>query len=127
MSEASLYERIGGGAAVEEMVGEFYRHVLADSDLRPFFEDTSIDRLERMQREFFAAALDGPPMSIDVDLAAIHQGMPITRHHLTLFVGHLIDVLEGRHEIDRSNAMRIIYRIAVLSDEVIGGGAGEDG
>ncbi len=127
MSDESLYDRIGGAKAVEELIGEFYRHVLADPELGPFFENTSIERLERMQREFFAAALDGPPMSFDVDLATIHQDMAVTRHHLTRFVSHLIAVLESRHEIDRSDAMQIIYRIAVLSDEVIGGGVGEDG
>ncbi len=45
---------------ISEVIDEFYDRVLADPDLKPFFRNTSMDKLRRMQREFFSAALDGP-------------------------------------------------------------------
>ena len=45
---------------VAEVVEDFYTRILADPELKPFFRNTSIDKLHSMQREFFGAALDGP-------------------------------------------------------------------
>lgn len=123
----SLYERIGGSAAVDGLVDEFYGRVLNDPTLRPFFERTAIDRLKRIQKEFFAAALDGPVSVSDVDLARIHNGMGIQRRHVTAFVEHLINVLETSSNVSRTDCMDIVYRISTYSDQIIDGAGGEDG
>lgn len=123
----TLYDRIGGADELADMVAVFYRRVLADAELLPYFQDASVEKLVHMQQEFFGAAFDGPTTVGGSDLAAIHHGMGITRRHLTRFVEHLIDVVEERHNISRRDAMDIIHRIAVLGDRVLGEGAGEDG
>ena len=123
----TLYERIGGASAVKDLIGEFYRRVLADGSLRHFFRETSIDKLTRMQEEFFAVALDGPTGSAQTDLTGTHHGLGITREHFTRFVDHLISVVEERHSIGRRDAMDIIYRVAMYSDEVIGESGGIGG
>ncbi len=125
--DVSLYERIGGAAAVDEMVDAFYLRVLGDPELRPFFDGVSIERLRKMQKEFFAAALDGPVSTSDTDLARAHQHLAITRHHVTRFVRHLIDVLDEHALIHRRDAMEIIYRIGTYTDEVVGDAGGTDG
>ena len=56
----TLFERVGGEQTIAEVVYNFYERVLADPELKPFFKNTSMDKLRRMQREFFSAALDGP-------------------------------------------------------------------
>lgn len=123
----TLFERVGGAEVVGEMVQQFYARVLADPQLRPFFENTSLDKLVHMQQEFFAAALDGPMGTGDPDLAKIHQGMAIGRKHITLFVNHLISVLDERQAINRRDAMDIVFRIATYSDQVMGEAGGADG
>jgi truncated hemoglobin YjbI len=55
----SLYQRLGGEAGVKKLLVAFYGNVLADPTLKPFFVDVSMDKLLRMQEEFFGAALDG--------------------------------------------------------------------
>lgn len=123
----TLFDRIGGQPAVNDMVDEFYGRVLADPELRPFFDETSVDKLKHMQTEFFAAALDGPMSAGDRDLAKVHQGRGITRAHVTRFVDHLISVLDERNAITRRDAMDIVFRIATYSDQVIGECGGADG
>lgn len=129
MSESTetLFDRVGGTAGIGDMVDEFYGLVMADRDLRPFFENTSLDKLKHMQKEFFAAALDGPMTMGDPDLARVHQGLGITRKEVTRFVNHLITVLDNRHSIERRDAMDIVFRIATYTDEVIGDSGGADG
>ncbi len=126
-SSQTLFDRVGGQAAVNDMVDDFYARVLADPELRPFFAETSVDTLKRMQTEFFAAALDGPMSAGDRDLTKAHQGRGITRKHVTLFVDHLISVLDERDAITRRDAMDIVFRIATYTDQVIGESGGADG
>jgi hemoglobin len=45
---------------VDELIEAFYVRVLADPLLAPFFQDTPLDRLRKMQKELFAMALGGP-------------------------------------------------------------------
>ena len=126
-SEVTLFDRVGGADAVHDMVDAFYIRVLGDPELRPFFDDVSVDRLRRMQKEFFAAALDGPMKNSDHDLSAIHQGLGISRQHVTRFVRHLIGVLEAREAIGRNDAMEIIFRIATFANDVVVEAGGVDG
>lgn len=116
----TLFARIGGQAAVAEMIDAFYIRVLADPELRPTFEGASLERLHNMQKEFFATALDGPVSRSDHDLVRAHAGLQITRHQLTLFVRHLIGVLDSRELISRSDAMEIVFRIASYTDDIVG-------
>jgi hemoglobin len=58
--QQTLFERVGGEQTIRELIHEFYDRVVADPELKPFFINTSMDKLRRMQREFFSAALDGP-------------------------------------------------------------------
>ena len=126
-SHVTLFDRIGGSEVVAEMVDAFYVRVLADHELRPFFDGVSLERLSRMQKEFFAAALDGPMTSSDQDLSRSHQDLGISREHVTRFVRHLIGVLESRDAITRSDAMEIIFRIATFAYDVVGDTGGIDG
>ena len=52
----SLYEQLGGEEMVTKMVSIFYRKVLADPRLKPFFEHMDMGRLESMQRMFLSTA-----------------------------------------------------------------------
>jgi hypothetical protein len=74
----SIFERIGGDQMISEVIDEFYDRVLADPDLKPFFRNTSMDKLRRMQREFFSAALDGPITYSGKPLSHVHHGRGIT-------------------------------------------------
>ena len=51
--QESLYERIGGAAALDAALPEFYRRVLADPELSYFFDDVHIPNLIAAQKKFF--------------------------------------------------------------------------
>jgi hypothetical protein len=52
------YERLGGEAGGKKLLLAFYGKVLAEPSLKPFFIEASMDKLLRMQEEFFGAALE---------------------------------------------------------------------
>lgn len=57
---ASLFERIGGEAAVNAAVDLFYRKVLADDRINAFFEGIDMDRQVAKQKAFLTMAFGGP-------------------------------------------------------------------
>ena len=117
--QQTLYQRVGGEQAITELIHEFYDRVLADSELKPFFKDTSVDKLRRMQREFFSAALDGPVTYTGRPLSHVHHGKGITKHHFARYVDHLIDTLRSR-DITGEDVNDIIGRINTYANEITG-------
>ena len=78
---STIYEQIGGTAALEIVVEDFYARVLADQELAGFFSGTNMSRLKGRQVEFFAAALGGPEPYTGAPMRQVHQGRGITAHH----------------------------------------------
>ena len=122
---ATLYEQIGGAETIDKLIGNFYQCVLADPLLSPFFENTSIEKLERMQKAFFTIALGGPDPEMATSIYEVHRGRGIMRKHLTRFTEHLMTTL---HEIgvEEENAKSVYQRISIYADDVLGEAA-EDG
>jgi hemoglobin len=118
----TLYDRIGGEEAIEAVVFDFYRRVFADAELAPFFADMPVERLKVMQREFFAAALDGPVQYTGRPLDQVHAGLGITTRHLARFLDHLMEALAERG-ITESDRYEIHSRINTYADEITGGTA----
>ena len=115
----TLFVRIGGEQTVAELIGDFYDRVSADPELKPFFKNTPMEKLRRMQREFFSAALDGPITYTGKPLSYVHHGRGITRHHFALYVDHLLETLRD-HDITDQDVQEIIGRISTYADEITG-------
>lgn len=68
----SLYDRIGGDAAVDAAVDIFYRKVLADDRINGFFDDVDMDRQAAKQKAFLTLALGGPSRYSGKDMRSGH-------------------------------------------------------
>jgi hemoglobin len=113
----TIYDQIGGVEALETVVEDFYRRVLADDELAGFFTGTNMARLKGKQVEFFAAALGGPVPYSGAGMRQIHQGRGIGMHHFNLVAGHLSDSLTGAG-VPEPIVGQIIAAIAPLADEI---------
>lgn len=121
--DRKLYESIGGATGVNALVERFYANVLNDPQLAPFFEHARMDRLHRMQREFFAAALGGPVDYSGDSIAHAHHGRGIGRAEFQRFVQHLFDTLSG-FQLTEGERYAIIQRINRYVNEVTGAPGG---
>src|SRR3954463_11024837 len=122
MSETATnhFERIGGEPAVSLLIDRFYERVQADPVLAPFFRDSSMDRVRRMQKEFFALALDGPPAYTGMRLSHAHSGRGITVRHFSRFAGHLLETLREL-PLDEREVLGVIDRLNIHADDITGG------
>ncbi|WP_193046344.1 group I truncated hemoglobin [Mycolicibacterium baixiangningiae] len=113
----TIYEQIGGAEALEGVVEDFYRRVLADGQLAGFFTGTNMARLKGKQVEFFAAALGGPEPYTGAPMRQVHQGRGITVHHFNLVAGHLTDTLNAAG-VPKPLVTEIIGVVAPLADDI---------
>lgn len=92
----SLFERIGGNAAVEQTVIKLYARLLSDPLLAPFFKNADLNELHRSQSAFVTMAFGGPHHYKHIDLRAVHfdahiQGL--THVHFDATLKHLQDAM----------------------------------
>jgi hemoglobin len=93
-STSSLYERLGGQPAIGVATETFYRKVLADPVLAPYFDDIDMERQVNKQAAFLTMALGGPNSYTGRDLRTVHASMPgLGDEHVNLVVGHLAQTL----------------------------------
>ncbi len=70
--QATLYERIGGEAAVNAAVDLFYRKVLNDYRINRFFDNADMEKQIAKQRAFFTMAFGGPNNYTGQDMRNAH-------------------------------------------------------
>jgi len=71
----SLYEKIGGEAAIMAAANLFYEKVLADPLTAPFFGGLDMEGQIRKQMAFLAWAFGGPAEYRGRDLRSAHAGL----------------------------------------------------
>ncbi len=89
----SDYEAIGGGPAVSAVVDDFYKRVLADPRLVPYFDGVDLPRLKRHQALLVTQVLGGPQNYDGRSLAEAHASMAINYDEFLAVLGHLAAAL----------------------------------
>lgn len=71
----TLFDQLGGPAAVDAAVDIFYRKVLVDDRVSRFFDSVDMDRQRAKQKAFLTMAFGGPNAYAGKDLRAGHAHM----------------------------------------------------
>jgi len=70
---ASLYERLGGEAAVDAAVDIFYRKVLTDERVSDYFDDVDMEAQAAKQKGFLTMVFGGPNNYTGKDMREGHK------------------------------------------------------
>jgi hemoglobin len=92
-----LYDLIGGRQTVSAATESFYRRVLADDRVSPFFASTDMTHLRARQSMFISMLLGGRVVYTGKDIAAAHAGARargLNGTHFDTFLKHFRDPLE---------------------------------
>ena len=96
---ASLYERLGGDAAVHAAVDIFYQKILADPEINVFFDHIDMDKQMRKQRAFLTYAFGGPNHYTGQGLRNAHSRLVkefnLKDEHFDKVLNHLDDTLRS--------------------------------
>ena len=88
----SLYDKIGGAAAVDAAVDVFYRKVLSDYRINRFFDDIDMEEQAVKQKAFFTMAFGGPNNYTGRDMRNAHAPlvkMGLDNSHFDAVMEHL--------------------------------------
>jgi hemoglobin len=117
--EDSLYQKLGGKAAINAAVDAFYVKVLADDRVKHFFEDVSMDKQIRKQKEFLSAAFGGPVPWTGKDMRKAHTGMGITEEHFNAIAENLVNTLKDL-KISQELIDQVVAIALTVKDDVLG-------
>ncbi|KAA0017016.1 group I truncated hemoglobin [Antrihabitans cavernicola] len=114
----SIYQRIGGGQAIEAVVVDFYDRILDDRHLSGFFTGANVSRLKGRQTEFFCAALGGPEPYTGASLPDVHRGRAITQAHFDRVATHLGAALTAAG-VSPAVIDEVLTTVAPLADDIV--------
>lgn len=94
---STLFEKLGGEAAVNAAVDIFYRKVLADDSINHFFDTTDMAAQHAKQKSFLTMAFGGPNNYTGQDMRKAHAPLVekgLNEDHFNAVAGHLQSTLE---------------------------------
>lgn len=90
----SLFDQLGGAAAVDAAVDIFYRKVLSDDRVARFFDGVDMDRQRGKQKAFLTMAFGGPHNYTGKDMRTGHAQL-VTQGLNDTHVDAIIELLGG--------------------------------
>jgi hemoglobin len=117
--EDSLYQKLGGKAAMEAAIDAFYVKVLADDRVKHFFDDVSMDKQRRKQKEFLSAAFGGPLPWTGKNMRKAHDGMGITEEQFNAIAENLVNTLKDL-QIRQELIDQVVAVALTTKDDVLG-------
>jgi len=95
--EKSLYNQLGGAAAIDAAVEIFYRRVLSDAYIKVFFEGIDMDKQAAKQNAFLTMVLGGPNSYTGKDMREGHkhlvERLGLNESHFEHVLAHLRSTL----------------------------------
>jgi hemoglobin len=91
---ASLYDRLGGKAAITAVTDEFIGRLAADARIKHRFFNTDIPKLRTLLIEFVCMATGGPCKYTGLDMETSHAGMELVDEEFTALVEDLAGALD---------------------------------
>ncbi|GAB7190945.1 group 1 truncated hemoglobin [Kineococcus sp. NUM-3379] len=121
----SIYEELGRDVGIGTAVDDFYRRVVADPELAPYFEGIEMPKLRAHQAALLAQVTGGPAAYSGRDLGTAHAPLHITDEHFDRVVGHLVATLTSlgvqQETIGQIGAALGEHRAAIVTAPVTAG------
>jgi hemoglobin len=121
---ASLYEQLGGAAAIDAAVDIFYRKILSDDRVSRFFESTDMERQAAKQKAFLTMVFGGPSNYTGRDMKTAHAKlipMGLNDSHVDAVIENLGETLK---ELGVGDAQ--IAEVAKIANSVRGAVLGRE-
>lgn len=112
----SLYDQLGGAAAVDAAVDIFYRKVLSDDRISHFFDGVDMDRQIAKQKAFLTMVFGGPVAYTGKDMRTGHAHL-VERGLNDSHVDAVIELL-GQTLAELNVPAETIAEVAAIAESV---------
>jgi hemoglobin len=116
----SLYELVGGGAVITEVVDAFFTYLIADAAVGPiFFHHVATGATRANMTSFLCQTFGGPEKYDGKDLMATHRHLPITHSLFDKVVGHLGKAILNTVKDKPDIALRLLRKVENFRDKLV--------
>lgn len=113
MSEASLYQRLGGEDKIRRITGDILDNHLRNEVVNVRYQDSDREGVIRTVTEFICAGTGGPQVYTGRDMRTTHRGMNIHETEYLAVVDDIMDALDsnGVGEREKQEVLMILYSL----------------
>ena len=114
----SLYERLGGSAAISAVIDDFVARCAADARINGKFARTDVPRLTSMLVDQVTMATGGPATYRGRSMPDTHRGMGVTAGEFEALVEDLVATLD-RFAVPAAEQQELIAILAPIRSDVV--------
>lgn len=119
-SRTTLYDDLGAEAGIAQIVSAFLERLAADARIAHFFDQTNLDRFERLLNEQLCQLADGPCRYSGDSMNDVHRGQGIREADFDALVEDLQLAMDAVGVPFRVQ-FRLLARLAPLRREIVEG------
>jgi hemoglobin len=119
VADKSLYDRLGGAAAIKAVVHDFVDIVGKDARVNKRFAKTDIPALEQKLNDFACQATGGGCQYTGKTMADAHKGMKITEEEFNAIAEDMTKALEKNNVPDKEKG-ELMGALAGLKGDIVG-------
>lgn len=117
-AEKSLYERLGGKAAITAVVDEFVARVAADKRINMFFAHTDIAHLKMQLVEQICEASGGPCKYMGKSMKDAHRGMGVSGADFNALVEDLVGALD-KFKVGKTEKEQLLGALGPMQKDIV--------
>lgn len=113
MSEASLYERLGGEEKIRAITTDILDNHLRNETINVRYQDSDRERVIQVVTEFICPGTGGPQQYTGKDMLTTHRGMNINEAEYLAVIDDIIAALDsnGVGEREKQEVLMIAYSL----------------
>jgi hemoglobin len=118
----SLYDRLGGKAAIQKVVDDFVTNVVADPSIAPRFTKLNNDQVAKLKIHLvdqICEATGGPCKYAGRDMKTTHKGMNITTAEFNATGGALAKALD-KNSVPATEKSELLTAIGGMQADIVG-------
>jgi hemoglobin len=122
----SLYDRLGGKAAITAVVDDFVGRVAADVRINQKFAKSDIPRVKTMLVDQICEATGGPCKYTGRSMADAHRNMAVTEGEFDALVADLVATL-NQFKVPEPEQKELLTTLAAMKRDIVGKRGAETG
>ena len=117
-AKKTLYERLGGAAALTAVVDDFVANVAADRKINHFFAKTDIPTFKKNLTDQLCAATGGGCTYAGKDMKTAHAGLGISNADWDALVGDLGKSLD-KFKVKKADQKALVALLAPMKGDIV--------
>lgn len=116
MTEASLYERLGGEKQIRAIAATILDNHLENSAINARYKDSDREKLIQVVTEFVCAGTGGPQTYTGKDMLTTHRGMNINETEYLAVIDDIMAALDSHGVGEREKQEMLMIAYSLKSD-----------